>query len=98
MPRLPELPYDTLDEAQRKVHDEIASGPRGGVRGPFGMLLHSPHLADRVQKLGEFVHYRCAVPGKLRELVGLMGHYCLVAMTINVFEIPPRDGSAPFGI
>ncbi len=181
MPRLPELSYDALDEKQKKVHDGIASGPRGSVRGPFSMLLHSPHLAERVSELGEFVHYRCAVPQKLRELVvliiarhwtsdyewaahepparkagltdavvealrrgerpdfddpaeaeiydfctellrtgrvsdevfapvnerlgdaatvdlvGLIGHYCLVAMTINVFEIPTRDGSAPFG-
>jgi 4-carboxymuconolactone decarboxylase len=43
----------------------------------------------------------CAINERLGDaatvdLVGLIGHYCLVAMTINVFEVPTRDGSAPF--
>src|SRR5712692_2488410 len=44
-----------MTDAQRKVYKEIASGPRGGVRGPFNALLRSPELADRAQKIGEYV-------------------------------------------
>jgi 4-carboxymuconolactone decarboxylase len=51
--RFPNLEPERMSEAQRRVHDAIAGGPRGGVRGPFAVLLRSPELADRVQKLGE---------------------------------------------
>src|SRR3989442_4276994 len=51
--RFPSLEPERMSPAQKRVHDAIASGPRGGVRGPFGVLLRSPELADRVQKVGD---------------------------------------------
>ena len=51
-PRFPALKPEQMTEVQKKVYETIAGGPRGGVRGPFGPLLRSPELADRVQKLG----------------------------------------------
>ena len=51
--RFVNLEPERMSEAQKRVHDAIAGGPRGGVRGPFGVLLRSPELADRVQRLGE---------------------------------------------
>ena len=35
MPRLPILQPEDMTPAQRAVHDSIATGPRGGVRGPW---------------------------------------------------------------
>ncbi len=181
MPRLPEPDPATLTAEQKAIFDDIASSPRGGVRGPFKVLIYSPGLCDRVQKLGAFVRYDCSVPQKLRELailitarhlnaeyewfahephalkaglgqdiieairtgkrpkfretaeqavhdfvtelhnthrvgdaayqaalselgrqgvvdlVGLLGHYSLIAMTLNVFEVPVPDGNpSPF--
>lgn len=179
MSRAPQLSRDTMTAEQQAVHDAIAGGPRGGVRGPFNVLLHSPRLADAVQALGAYVRYDCAVPWKLREmailitakhwtaqyewfahekiareaglddgiieairagrkpsfteeaeevvwrfatelyenrrvsdetfaaaeklfgvsgvvdLVGLMGHYNVIAMTLNAFEVEVPDGSRP---
>lgn len=179
MSRAPMLARESMTPEQQKVHDEIAGGPRGGVRGPFNVLLHSPKLADAVQRLGSYVRYDCAVPSKLRELailitakhwkaqyewfahekiareagldggiieairtgrtpdfteeaeeivwrfatelyasrrvsdkafaaaekrfglsgvvdlVGLMGHYNVIAMTLNSFEVEVPDGSVP---
>jgi len=46
------LAENEMSEAQLKVYRDLASGPRGGVRGPFNALLRSPVLADRAQKLG----------------------------------------------
>ena len=46
--RFPPVPVDKLSPDQRRVHDAIAGGPRGGVRGPFAVLLRSPDVADRV--------------------------------------------------
>jgi 4-carboxymuconolactone decarboxylase len=61
-----------MSEAQRRVHDSIAGGPRGGVRGPFQVLLRSPELADRVQKLGEHLRYNSSLPARLNEFAILI--------------------------
>lgn len=72
MSRLPPLDSNTLDVDQRAVYDRIASGTRGGVGGPFSVLLQSPELASRVEQLGVFIRYECSVPQRLRELAILV--------------------------
>jgi len=52
MSRLPLPDPEKLTPEQRRAYDAIASGPRGGVRGPFAALLYVPELADRIQSLG----------------------------------------------
>lgn len=74
MARLPVLERDELSPAQSEVYHRIAAGARGGVRGPFTVLLHSPDLAGRVEQLGVYVRFQCAVPERLRELA-----ICIVA-------------------
>lgn len=61
-----------MSEAQRKVYCDIAAGPRGGVRGPFNALLRSPDLADRAQKLGEWVRFNSSLPERLKEFAILV--------------------------
>lgn len=51
--RIPFPDEGVLSEDQLRVRDEIAKGPRGGVRGPLRLLLHTPQIAQRVQALGE---------------------------------------------
>ena len=68
MSRLPAIETDKLSPEQRKVYDSIASGPRGGVRGPLLALLHAPELADRIQRLGEYMRYETCFPPRLSEL------------------------------
>ena len=63
---------ETMTEAQKAVHDSIASGPRGSVFGPFPVLLHSPGLADNVQNLGAFLRFGSSLPGNLREIAVLV--------------------------
>ena len=75
MSRMPALDVENLTPEQRRVYQEIVSGPRGSVRGPFLALLSSPPLADCVQKLGQYVRYDCSVPWKLRELAILITAY-----------------------
>jgi 4-carboxymuconolactone decarboxylase len=70
--RFPGLEPADMDEAQRRVYESIASGPRGGVRGPFVALLHNPELAERIQRLGEHLRYRTAIPSDLLELAILV--------------------------
>src|SRR4051812_16930552 len=72
MSRLPPPEPDKLTPDQRRVHAAIASGPRGSVRGPFAALLYVPELADRIQKLGEYLRFNSCYPPRLSEFVILI--------------------------
>jgi 4-carboxymuconolactone decarboxylase len=62
-----------MSPEQRQVASDIAAGPRGRfIGGPFEIWLRSPVMADRAQKLGEFVRYRTALPARLSELAILV--------------------------
>ena len=57
-----------MSAEQRTIHDRIASGPRGGVRGPLALWLHRPELADKAQALGRYCRYETCLPPRLSEL------------------------------
>jgi 4-carboxymuconolactone decarboxylase len=62
-----------MSPEQRQVASDIASGLRGSFGGgPFEIWLRSPAMADRAQKLGEFVRYRTGLPARLSELAILV--------------------------
>ena len=66
--RPPQLDLDRLDPEQRRIHDEILSGPRGVVEGPLRVWLQSAGLADRAQALGAFCRYGTSLLPRLSEL------------------------------
>jgi 4-carboxymuconolactone decarboxylase len=68
MARLPNLTRDQLKPEEQKFYDSIADS-RGGVRGPYGILLRSPDLAARVAHTGSYVRYNLALPETLRETI-----------------------------
>ena len=68
MARLPALDPSRMTAAQKTVYDAIASGPRGGVRGPLAIWLHRPHFADKAQQLGQYCRYETCLPPRLSEL------------------------------
>ena len=70
--RLPPIPEDRLTEEQRRVAAGILSGPRGGLRGPFPAMLRSPEVADRFQKVGEYLRFNSSIPTALNELAILV--------------------------
>jgi len=70
--RMPIIPVERMTEAQRKAHDEIVSGPRGALYGPFVPLLRSPDLMRRVQQTGEYLRYRNSLPRRLSEFAILI--------------------------
>jgi len=71
-PRFAKLDPAVLTDAQRRVRDAIVQGPRGDVRGPFNALLRSPDLADRAQRVGEYIRFGSSLPAKLNELAILV--------------------------
>ena len=62
----------TYNARQQAIHDAIASGPRGGVRGPLAVWLHRPDLAARAQDLGRYCRYDSSLDQRLYELAILV--------------------------
>ena len=68
MVRLPEITSkEDLPEEAQHIFDVIAQS-RGGVRGPFALLLHSPEVAQRVAHLGTYVRFESVLSPVDREL------------------------------
>jgi len=59
------LVESAMSEAQLKAVREVASGPRGRLEpnGPSALLLRSPDLMSRTQKVGEYLRFNSA-PGR----------------------------------
>ena len=55
--RMAPIPLDAMSPAQRKVADAILAGPRKSIEGPFNAWLRSPELADRLQRVGEYLRF-----------------------------------------
>jgi 4-carboxymuconolactone decarboxylase len=72
MTRYKDLDPTALDEAQKRIWQEIASGPRGNVPPPLQIWLKSPALAENAQRLGAFARYGTSLPPRLSELAILM--------------------------
>lgn len=67
--RFAPLTEEGMTAEQRRVAQGIASGPRGSwQRGPFKALLRSPEIADRIQKVGEYVRFQSSIEPRLNEL------------------------------
>jgi 4-carboxymuconolactone decarboxylase len=59
---------DEMTAEQRDVHDEIVNGVRGKLVGPLRAVIHSPDLARRWSRLGEYLRFSTVLPKKLNEL------------------------------
>ncbi|MDR6475934.1 4-carboxymuconolactone decarboxylase [Paraburkholderia sp. GV068] len=70
--RLPAFQLSDATPEQKAVLDEILSGPRGNLNGPFLGWIHSPELAQQAQRLGAFCRYRTGLPLRLSELAILV--------------------------
>src|SRR5947199_1939478 len=70
--RMAPIPPDKMSPAQRSVAEAIMSGPRGGMRGPFNAWLRSPELADRLQKVGEYIRFNTSLDKRINEMAILM--------------------------
>ena len=57
----------TYDPDQSRIAESISSS-RGSIRGPFGIWLHSPGLADPAQQVGAHLRFSSELPGNLREI------------------------------
>ncbi|MFB6301175.1 MAG: carboxymuconolactone decarboxylase family protein [Halobacteriales archaeon] len=56
-----DVPQDSRD------HYDAIVDSRGGVRGPFRVLLHSPEVAGRIGYLGAYIRFEGELPDATRE-------------------------------
>lgn len=76
MSRIPPLDPGAMGAEQKRIHDLIASGPRGRVRGPLAVWLHRPGLAEPAQALGAYCRYETSLPPRLSEwAILVLAHY-----------------------
>jgi 4-carboxymuconolactone decarboxylase len=68
MARLHLPSVEEMSAEQRSVHDEVVSGVRGRLVGPLRAVIHSPDLARRWSRLGEYLRFSTCLPKKLNEL------------------------------
>lgn len=69
--RLPEVNPANLDRASRRVYDLMTSPGQGyesGLRGPLGMWIYSPEMAEGAWMLRQRVRYGTAKDQRLTEL------------------------------
>jgi 4-carboxymuconolactone decarboxylase len=70
--RMPAMRQEDMNDEQKAAAQELISGPRGAVFGPFIPLLRSPELMNRLQKVGEYLRYQSALTPRLNEFVMLI--------------------------
>jgi 4-carboxymuconolactone decarboxylase len=70
--RFKDLSRSEMTEAQLRVVDDAVAGKRGSAPPPLIAWLPSPELAQRAQKLGEFVRFDTSLAPPLSELAILV--------------------------
>jgi 4-carboxymuconolactone decarboxylase len=70
--RIPLPSPETMTPEQKRVYDNIVTGPRGRLVGPLRAALHRPELAEKWQQFGELLRYRTSLPADLSELAILV--------------------------
>ena len=68
MTRIVPIKPEDMDGAQRRLYDNIISGPRGGMGGPFQAWMRSPIFGDRAQAVGEYCRFNSVLEPRLSEL------------------------------
>ncbi len=69
---MPPIATDKMTAAQRLAAQEIVSGRRGELGGPFVPALRSPEFSRRLQRLGEYLRFDHSLEPRLREMVILL--------------------------
>lgn len=69
MSRIPAVDREALAPDAQVIWDRIAAARGGTVRGPSGILMHVPDLANRVFTVDDYFRTEAELPAADRELV-----------------------------
>ena len=72
--RFKPLTESEMSDAQKQAVKDMLGGLRGSFNwdGPNALLLRSPELQGRTQKVGEYLRYKSAIPQRLNEFAILI--------------------------
>src|ERR1700732_3458859 len=85
--RFKPLKYDEMTPEQKTMVDHLLAGERGGVRGPFNVLLRSPEVGDLGAEFGGAMRFRTALPADVREVIIIMtGRYWMAQYEWNAHK------------
>ena len=92
MTRLPELNRRELLPADAQpTFDEIMAS-RGRITPTFGVMLHSPQVAQRAAHLGTYMRFESSLEPPTRELAALAAaHLCKCAYEWAAHQGPARE-------
>ena len=92
MTRLPELNRRELLPADAQpTFDEIMAS-RGRITPTFGVMLHSPQVAQRAAHLGTYMRFESSLEPPARELAALAAaHLCKCAYEWAAHQGPARE-------
>lgn len=87
------------------ISEEVLEAIRTGAEPPFAdeasaAVYHAAVELHRDRRLSDETYTRAEAALGVRgvvDLVGILGYYTLISMTLNVFEIGTPDGARPFG-
>jgi 4-carboxymuconolactone decarboxylase len=70
--RFKPLTWETMTPAQLRMAENVMSGRRGSMQGPYNVLLRSPELGNLAQQFGAHTRFSSSLPLPLNELAILM--------------------------
>jgi len=70
--RLPPIPPEKYDDAQKKAAAEFLALRKVPVFGPFEILMRSPELMNAARAMGDHLRFKSAIGNTLSELVILI--------------------------
>jgi 4-carboxymuconolactone decarboxylase len=70
--RFKPLAYDQMTPPQKTMVEHLLAGPRGGLNGPYNVLLRSPEMGDLAQQFGASIRFHSSLPPRLNEFAILI--------------------------
>lgn len=65
--RLPAIPPDQYNAAQKKAAADFLAARKVPVFGPFEALMHSPEMMSLARSMGDYLRYKSAIGNTLSE-------------------------------
>jgi 4-carboxymuconolactone decarboxylase len=76
MSRLTELPPDKLSAEQAAIFDRLVAG-RGRILGPYKIWIHSPAVADGMERIGTYLNRRSSLsPREIEMAIVMTARHC----------------------
>ena len=70
--RMPPIPVAKMTAVQKQAAAAMIAGPRGFLTGSYGPILRSPGLMGPLDKVGEYIRFKCKLDLRINEMAAVM--------------------------